>query len=370
MLTRLELKELASHTLDQANFVSLYLDLDPSRVKRDDWHLHYKNLVKSIPTEARAAVMIDLDRIEQFLGDHPDGVKRGLAVISCSAHDYWWVYHSALGFPSELVVKNDPYITPLVTLLDQYQRYVVVVVGSEDARLFLLGMGDIVEMTEFFRPSVMGDASRDGGWGDMGALRAQRRREHTQRVLFKDVALAMDSLLNREEIKRVLLGGTDSARGRFKEALPEALSHRVVGEFHVEKNVGHKEIVAKLMPVMQAVERRFEKKALEELFHKTSTGQGAVLGLEGVLGALQQGNVRKMFVLEGKPHRGMVCQTCAALTPLSDEPCPYCGGNLKEVAKMLDLALQKATSQGARVDILHESPELAKEGGIGAVLRF
>lgn len=375
MITRLELKELASHTLDDAHFVSLFLNVDPKQVKQDEWQLHFKNLARralaAMPNGDRPKVAPDLDRLERYLADHPNGLKRGLAVVSCCAKDFWWVYHSALPFMADLVIKRDPYIKPLMQQLDQYQRYLVVVVGAEEARFFVAGMGTIQEVTDIYRPLDVSNATRDGGRGDMGALRAQRRKDNNQRILFKDAAAVMERLLTKEEIKRALLGGTDAARGHFKEVLPEPLRHKVVADFHIDRNAGHKEVLDLCLPMMKDVEFQFERKALAELFNRVGLAVGgSVLGLSDVLAALQQGNVRKIFVMTNLADGGMACDHCGALTPRRDRSCPYCGGKMLDAPFIFDLAIQKAIEQGARVDLLEDAPELVKAGGIAAMLRY
>jgi len=374
MLSRLELKELASHTLDGAHFVTLYLNLDPKQVKHAELPLHFKNLVRTLPTTDKAKVAPELNSIEKFLADHPTGLKRGLAVIACSERNFWWVYHSALPFKDDLVVKRDPFLKPLLLQLDQYSRYVVAVVGREEARLFIAGMGEMLEVTDFFRLANVDnpsrDGSRDGAWGGMGKIREQRKKEHTTRILNKDVAAAMEDLMKREEINRILLGGTDQSRGHFKEALPEALAHKVVAEFHVDKNAGIKEMLEIILPVMKDVEFNFERRALQELFEKSGKEAGGVIGLNPVGNALQQGNIRKMFLISDQLEKGMVCGKCSALTPVIVGPCPYCGGEMETVTHMYDLAIQKALDQGVRVDLIEHSPDLKKAGGIGALLRY
>jgi len=369
MLTRLQLKELASHTLDGAYFVTLYLNLNPAHVKRDQLQVRFRNLVRSLPPTDRSNVAQDLDKIERFLGDNPSGLKRGMALVSSHRKNFWWEYHSAIPFRDELVIKKEPYLKPLAAQLDLYQRYILVVVGGEDARLFIAGMGEVIEITELYAPEPPAYANRDGGTGDMGGIRARRRKEESRRILNKDIATALDSLMKREEIKRILIGGTDQARGRLKEALPESITKRIVSEFAIDRNAGFKELLDKALPAMIAAEKRFEKIALQELFDKTGIAGGGVFGMANVLQALRQGNVRKLYLIAEQIEPGMVCKSCKAMTPLRDGRCPYCGGELERVSHMFDLAMQTALEQGARVDIIEHAPELKKEGGIAALMR-
>jgi peptide subunit release factor 1 (eRF1) len=375
MISRLELKELASHNHDDTYFVSLFLNVDPKQVKKEEWQLHFKNLSKqaltTMPNGDLGKVLPDVERVERYISDHPTGMKRGLAVISSSMRNFWWVYHSALPFVPNLVIKRNPYLNPLVHQIDQYQRYLVAMVGSEDARLFIAGMGELIEVTDFYHPHSSSNALRDGSRGDMGEVRANHRREHTQHVHFKDIANTVEKLLAREEIKRVLLIGGDAARGHFKEALPEPLKARIVGESTVEHNARERDILERVLPLMKAAEYQFERKALAELFNRVGSSEGgSVLGMADVLTALQQGNVRKMYVMTHLTADGMRCKQCGALSKLHESDCSYCGGAMEKIPFIYDHAIQRAIDQGAHIDLLDDAPELAKWEGIGALHRY
>jgi peptide subunit release factor 1 (eRF1) len=375
MITRQELKALASQKFEDAYFVSLFLNVDPKEKLKDNWHLHFKNLAKnaltSIPQPDKLEVGRDIERLEKYLLDRPDGLKRGFTAISCAKKEFWWTYHSAIPFPNELIVHRNPYLKPLMLQFDQYQRYLVVIVGGDEARLFISGMGELESVASVDRPISHTDPTRDGHRGDMGELRAQRHREKEMRVLLKDLATTIDKVKQQEEIKRILLGGTDNARGKLKELLSDWLLDKIVAEFHIEHNASEKEILDRVLPVMKEVEYKFERKALKELFDRIGTGEGGgVLGLSDVLTALQQGNIRKMFVMSHFPLAGMVCAHCHALTPVRERDCPYCNEKLQEAPHIVDLAIQKAIDQGVRIDMIDDSADLIKAGGIGAMLRY
>ncbi len=374
MVTRHELKELASYMLQDDFFVSLYLNVAPKDNPKDEWLLHFKNMARDALNQLKAEELRhakpDIEHIEKFLSDRPEGMKRGLAVISCRSLNFWRVYHTAQPFINQLIIERDPYIKPLVSMLDTSQRYLVVVVAGTRARLLITGAGQIEGITTIARPPLTLDPTRDGSSGDMGQVRAQRKKEHGQRRLFKEVAAAVERTIYDERITRILLSGPDKVRGRFKDALPEPFKEKVVGEVSVDQNAGDSEILRRCQPVMHEIQRRFEHKALAELFDRAGAREGSVLGLSDVLTALQQGNVRKLYVMSNMVTPGMVCSNCGALTPERGRPCPYCDGKMIRVPYMLDLAIQKAIDQGASVDMLEESHDLARTGGIGAMLRY
>lgn len=373
MFTKQELKDLASYVLEDACFVSLYLNVDPKDNPKEEWQLHFKNMarnsVANLTVGEACHAQDEINVIEKYLADKPDGLKRGLAIISSQAKEFWRIYHTAMPFRNELIIDKDPYVKPLALMLDQFQRYLVIVVGRETARLLIARMGEIEEVDTMTKPKLDVNRSRDGGKGDMGEVRATKKMEKARHLLFKDAVTAMDKVLLTEGIKRVLIGGTDKGRGHFKGLLTDHFkTNRIVGEFSVDSNASEHEILEKLIPVMKDVEFQFERKALDDLFDNASNG--SVMGLSDVLTAVQQGNVRKLYVLSDVITPGMVCKNCSALTPERSRMCPYCDGEMEHVPHMLDLVIQKALDQGSRVDMLSESERLSKAGGVAALLRF
>lgn len=371
MITHHELKELSALSLSNNQIVSLYLNVSPHDNPKGDFTVTLKNLTKSalstLDTQAQNSVRADLDKIEHFFADRPDGLKRGLALFSCQAMGLWKLYSTMLPFENNMVIARSPFLKPLLAMADLYQNYLALVVGKTKARLLVTSFGEIQELTSIYAPPNENDSGRDGSTGDMAVLRAKRAEEKVQRIVHKDAIKAAEQVLKEENIKRILLGGTDEGRGRFKEAMPQNMRERVVSEFRVDRNASDHEILENLLPLMKEVEHSFERKALQELFDQNGK---YVIGLSDVLTALQQGNVHKMYALTDATEPGMVCLQCGALTPMRDRPCPYCGGVMQVVPHMLNLAISKAIEQGARVDMLTEAPQLEQAGGIGALLRF
>lgn len=371
MITRQELKELALHKIENAFFISLYLNVDPANIQKDGWLLHFKNMsrdaLNKLKSRDKTRVQKDMELIEGYLADRPEGMKRGLVIFSCAEKPFWREYHSQLPFTNQLIVDHNIFLKPLAVLTDLYQRYLVAVVGKTTARILLTSIGEIEELTNIITEMSEPDTAKDGRIGDMAELRAERQRDKIKRIVHRDAMKVVESILAEEKIKRILVGGTDRNRAHFKEIMPQPLREKVVGEFAVDKRANNREILEKLMPVMHEIEYNFERKALDELFNQST---GTVLGLSDVLTALQQGNVHKMYVLSSVTTPGMVCKRCGALTPERDRNCPYCASEMKRVPYMLDLAIQKAMDQGARVDMLDEAPRLDVAGGIGALLRY
>lgn len=370
MFNRKELKDLASISLQDDYYVSLYLNVDPKDNPKDKWLIQFKTLAKETLNEMDSHIQTimqnDITNLESYLTDRPSGLKRGLAVISSASNDFWKAYHTAIPFQDQLVIDHKPYIKPLASMIDTYSRYLIVISGSKRVRFLLSGMGETEELSLIDRRDIETGSDRDGGTGDMGEVRAQKQKEQIQKQLYKDAVQMLDQIQREENIERILLGGSDPNRGKFRDNVPDRITEDIVGEFTVEVAAPVNDVQERAEPVMKEAEYNFERKALDELF-----GNGnSVLGLSDVLTVLQQGNVHKLYVMSEMTIPGMICSSCGALTPERDRPCPYCDGKMNKVNYMLDLAIQKAIEQGARIDMLDEAPRLVKAGGIGAKLRY
>lgn len=372
MITRHELKELASFKVEDVNFVNLFLNVDPTENPKDEWLVHFKNMardtINNLKPHQKKEVQKDIELIEKYLSDRPEGMKRGIAIISCREKGFWRTYNTAIPFLNKMIVDSDPFIKPLAAMIDLYQRYLVVVVDNTRAKVLITSVGEIEEVNDISSDIDNSNAGKDGSKSDFGSHRAaDKQRDKVQRNVYKGTLKVIEVVQAEEGIKRILLGGTDRARANFKEALSLPLREKIVGEFVVEAKSNNSDILERLMPVMKDVEYKFERKALDSLFDQNKS---TALGLSDVLTALQQGNVHKMYVLSHVTTPGSSCTQCGALTPERDRPCPYCGSAMRHISYMLDHAIQRAIDQGARVDMLDDAPRLEKVGGIGAVLRY
>jgi peptide chain release factor subunit 1 len=155
-----------------------------------------------------------------------------------------------------------------------------------------------------------------------------------------------------------------------KGLLPKTVLDKVVGTFHAGMFEGNAEVMKKVEPALRGYEREQEEKAVKELLTRAMKDEKAVVGLEDVLKALEGGRVMKLLLLRDFSRRGFQCSGCGALSIKGEVNCPYCGGKMEEVGYIVDLAAQKVVEQGALVEVVAESEELEKAGGIGAFLRF
>jgi len=373
MLTYSELKELSSMSGDGKLFVSLYLDVDPLTNPKADYVIHFKNMLKEkmdgLDKDVEKKIKEDIGKIERFLRDNKREFKKGIAVISSSGLDIWRNYHLSLPVKNEIVIDKSPYINPLLFLLDNYQRCAVLLVDKELARIFIIHLGEIDEYTELFTPDIPGKHKR-GGWFSLQQARFERHIDYHVNLHIKDVVKTLEDFLHKESINKIIMGGSEDAIAKAKKMLPNVTTQKIISTFHAEITMGEKEVLGKTLRLIEEFEKEKAKNTIEKLITKAMKNEMAVTGHDDVLFNLNEGRVMRLIFLKDIVISGYRCTGCGFLTTQEIKSCLYCGGKVEKMGNLIDFVVQKSMQLSVPVEVITESAELAKAGGIGAFLRF
>jgi peptide chain release factor subunit 1 len=377
MLDREELKEIANMEGKEGYFISLYLNVDPMFNPRGDYMVHFKNMMKNAAESINKAVYKDvkddLGKVENYVVSNKRLFKKGLAIISSSANSFWKEYNLNVPVKNELIVDKTPYAKPLMDILDNYQRYAILLVDKESARIFMVHLGEIVEYGEVQTPDVPGKHKK-GGWFSLSQNRYERHIDFHVALHLKDVVEKIDSFLSGEYIGRLIIGGSDEAVTAVKGMLHKTVLDKVIDTVKIEMFAKPDEIIKKVQLVVLKYEKQKEQEEVDFLIERAMKNENAAIGLENVLNALQEQRVMKLFFVKDYKASGYICNSCGLLAAQKMaqkiESCSYCGGEIETVDYIIDLAAEKAVQQGAIIEIVTESKKLLDAGGIGAILRF
>jgi peptide chain release factor subunit 1 len=373
MLSREELRDIAKMRGKGAFFVSLYLNVNPMTNVKDNYAIHVKSMIKqtadNLDRKVLKKVAADFEKIESFILTNKTIFKKGLALLSSHENRFWKEFHLSIPFRNEIIVDKLPYIKPLLDILDNYQRYAILLVDRETARIFLVHLGDIEEYTEVHSHDVPG-RHKKGGWFSLAERSYERHIDYHVGLHLKDVIKHLGPFLSGEYVGRLIIGGAEEAVTKVRNMLPQAISDRIMGTFQAEMIATGKEILEKTEPIVQAYERQKEEDDIDDLLTKAMKNENAVLGIENVLNALQEGRVMKLVFLKGYKHSGISCRQCGYLTVQDASSCPFCKGEMQEARYIVDLIAQKAVEQGALIEVAHDNIKLRESGSIGAFLRF
>jgi len=373
MLSREELKEIAKMQAGDAFFISLYLNVNPMTNIKNNYVIHVKNMLKDTAEKLDKIVLkkvnSDLEKIESYIVTNKRAFKKGLSILSSSEKNYWREFQLSVPVKNEIIVDRAPYIKPLLDILDNYQRYALLLVGRESARLFIVHLGEIEEYSEVHTEDIPGKHKK-GGWFALSGKSYERHTDYHISLHLKDVVKQLETFLSREYVGRLIIGGSEETIKKVKAMFPQTVADKIIGTFQAEMFAKGNEILEKAQPVLQAFEKKKEAETVNDLLTRSMKNENAVIGIEDVLNALQEGSIMKLIFLKDYKQTGLSCKNCSYLNIQDIASCPYCKGEMQKVNYVIELTAQKAVEQGAIVDIIPENKTLQESGSIGAFLRF
>lgn len=370
MISEKELQELVDFHA-KSSVLSLYLNVDPTQHTKDEYRLTLKSMLKGVANEASAE---DLAEVERYFDFQYDWQGKGVVIFSCLEEDFWRAYPLAVPVENHIFVADSPYIKPLTDVLDEYDRYGVILVDREGARLFLFHQGELEEaegtLGEEVKRTKRGGGSAAGRLGGLTARASRHEEEIAQRNLREAAELAA-RFFEGGRCSRIILGGTDETLTQFQGMLPKELQEQVVGSISLDMTASEVEVLERSMEVIQEVDRRRKGELVEQLFTAaTSKGGHGALGLDDTLAAVQEGRAHILVVAEGYAAPGYGCQNCGYVAAHELEECPFCGGEVTQIEDAVNTIVRKAIESGMEVEVVKGDATLEEAGSIGAILRY
>ncbi len=384
-----QLEELAKYRKQTDEpMVSLYLNVAPP----EDYKTHLNSMIRTTRNELKDRMDKDrfeaVDRLFGTIEKHAKNTFHNLkntrlVVIFADTTGFWQEYRLPVSLPGELAVEPDPYIRPLTTLMDEFERYLVLVADSRHARLFSLYLGDFEEHPDIFMESDVPDrvrvnVSMASGGGSGGAkvyqgLGDKRIEGHIKDQIHKHLKASADKTFEyfrEKDFTRLIIGTPDDKnRPWLRDHLHSYLKDRLAGEFNARPTLPDNELKNMALETAAAYERENEKRIIDTLFEKSTSGSMAVLGIDPVIRALRRGQVHTLVIENGYKTRGYLCLNDHNLST-TETACPLCEAPMTEVDDIIDEMVEEAILHNSEVKhVFTEHPEFEKYHA-GAVLRF
>lgn len=372
MFERKDLEMLEKFDSEGEYVISLFLNVSPQERKRGGYLSKFKNLIKTLPSEKTSSVIQDIEKIEKFLQSERESFKKFLVLFSCSKKGLWQRYDLNVELKDEIVIDKTPYTTPLFDLLDNYQKYGVLLVDKRSARVFLVFLCDIKEYGMVEHDHVPGKHKK-GGWFALAEKRYERHIEHHIKIHLKDVLDKFGDFLKDREIRRLIIAGPDEAIHELMKIIPNNVKQKIVGRVLIEKYASAEEVLAKVTPIINEYEQLKESETLKDLITRSRKNENAVLGIDDVLKYLRERRVMKLIIPKDHKIEGYVCSSCGFSTTQKIDCCIECGGCIMKTENLIEKATEMALNNSALIEVVRDEKErnlLISNGGVGAFLRF
>ena len=368
-LTQDLIRSLAAFRGREAPVVSLYLDVDGRRYLRPaDYEVQLDALLREAAqrTNTHGAGEDDLRRIAGHVKGGLDRSRtRGVAIFSCAAHDLWEVLELPVSVRNQVVVNATPHIRQLETVLDENERFGVLLVDRQRARMFVFELGELVERSELV--DQLPRHEDDGGEWDKDHV-----RDHTQQAAHQHLrraAQATFEMFQGRPFDHLVIGAPEEVAGALTRELHPYLRDRIAARVNVPVGATDAAIRQAAIEVQAQVERATEAALVQRLRDTVGAGNGGVAGLPEVLSALGQRRVDTLLVSEGYEAPGWRCPACGCMCARGPR-CPLCAAAMSQVEDVVEEAMEEALNQRCRVEVVVGSADLDVLGRIGALLRF
>ncbi len=366
------IRELASRGDTKEPFLSLYIDTNRNdESQRDRIRLFLKHesqrIRESLGGNGKDAAALEqgIRQITDYVENSLEPETRGVVIFTCPGNDLFIPLQLPAAVTPELVIGSRPQLRQLIQLRETYPPVAVALVDAKYARLFDLQFGRILEEIDLENP----DQPRrhdQGGWSQANMQR--HVQDHIDRH-HKDVAEVLTRIVERGNVRSVILSGQERNLANFRAQLPKRVQDKLIGTLHLGIRSTPDEVVEacrKLIQSEESVRKAQLLGSVEEFAQKN--GRGA-LGLEAVIAAANERKLGSLFLSAAAAARGWKCRSCGILGLSVPLGCPACASGIVTVDLVEEL-IAAAEREDATVEFLEGESLLDRYQGIGALLRF
>ncbi|MDX6711512.1 MAG: peptide chain release factor subunit 1 [Blastocatellia bacterium] len=356
--------------------LTVYLNTDLSLEANIDrgFKIMLKDLLRDIEQrldmEERKEFEADAERVKHFV-EYYHEPQRGLVMFVDDSEDFFQIQELRVGVRDRAWWSETPYLRPLIEIMDEHERYGLVVTDRKQARLFTIYLGEIEEQMEAFAEADVTHIKSSGMDHLRSQMNIERKADEHAHWHLKHVAELMSRLARRHDFDRLILAGTVEATSELNGLLPKALRARVVRRIVLPVEASLKVVLDETLKVEEEIERELEVRTVEDLIN-ASGERKAVLELDRTLDAVQQRRVWQMVYRDGFEAHGTECTNCGALSALEGDTCVYCGKPVREVRDVVSRADTRVIEMRAKVECVRgaAADRLKEVGSIGALLRY
>jgi peptide chain release factor subunit 1 len=358
-LAEIDLRALSEATDDDDTFLSVYMPAGKGRLEVLGGR--QRAIEKALPKKLAKSFAETWAMIEPAIAADPLKGERGRAVFASAPLGFFSAFRLALDLQPIVVIDRSPFLLPLAKLREDYEDYLLLLLDSREARLFL-ARSDLLAELERTKIDLM-NKHKKGGWSQM---RFSRIRQGEIRSFLSKVVEDL-SRQDLASVRGLVLAGPGDAKNQLLQMLPSSLKGIMLGVLDAAMDAPLKEMVERGDELAGEKEVSRSKLLARRLKDAALKGGAAAFSPLEVRKALEEGRVGYLLVSSGFSLPGMICKSCHHPS-LPGKTCPDCGGEL--AALQLEELYMLASRTGAELVLVEDDDFLEKIGHVGAILRY
>lgn len=295
---------------DADRTLSLYLTVDASRLENHaatpGWRIWLKNALRELQVEHPEDETFNAlrkraeERLEQYRGH-----SKGLALFLTPSGEQ--EFELPVPLTESSVAYGRASLAPLLWLIDEYERTLILIVDQDRARFISGYMGgatregfhnndfaayDFPEKTQM--PTGHNQGGRVSGGSNRDAF-AATEGDHRRRF-FQEVAEQARRLKEETRSDRLIIGGSEEAAHAVKREMHDTVAKSVIAIVPIPQWVDDGEVVRQAAPIALAYERQREVDLVEETISFAKSGSRGALGHPAVAACLERQQVEQLIL--------------------------------------------------------------------------
>jgi peptide subunit release factor 1 (eRF1) len=315
--------------------------------------------------DPRESVEADRERIMSYVNNEAPADASGLAIFACYAENLWETI--PLMVPVDFYVAEDryPHLFRLARIIDDFETYAVVLADQQESRILVISHNQTEQVGE---TQAQDDIKRfeAGGWAQMIF---QRRTDNIVKMHTNEIADKLGRIIKRYDVQHVIIAGSVSIKSMVLESLPKPIQEKLVDFVNLDIDDNLPRIMEVIEPMMRNVELEQEAADIAQLEEQVGTQHEGVVGVAETAMALTKGQVRTLFLIQNFSGNGVECPNCGTIRPGMRANCPYDGTEMQSI-DLREVFVNRATQQGATIQVVEQSEFLDQHGGVGALLYY
>jgi peptide chain release factor subunit 1 len=367
-VTDIDLRALSEIYDERDIYLSVYMksssaaELDSSRSFIAS---RFRAMDKSLPADLRQAFRSTMSLVEESVASSSWKGERSRVIFTAEPLSFLHVYRLGLEIEPLVVLDSSPFLLPLARLRDDYEDYGLLLLDSQEARLFTI-RSRLLQETSQSSIDLM-NKHKKGGWSQM---RYNRLRKGAIKSFLAEVVEDLLHLEGLENMRGLVIAGPAEAKIEIMEMLPFQIKEKVLGLLDASMGAAPAELIEMGDRLALEKERTSGRERAAELRSAVLRGQLYASGADPVRDALLQGRVKSLLLLDGFEIPGWICESCQYFQEGSQpESCPRCNGRTSRV-NLLEELYELAQKTGAEVEFVEEDEFLRSLGGVDAILRY
>ena len=375
MVSYEDIRELQQYpTSNDSLVLSLYVDIDQS--KAVNLNRGFETAVESLFRQMsegngnhRKRCEEERNQVMRFFREYqPHG--RGLVIFSDIQKRFWWHRDLQVQVATEGRLSPHPWVRPLLAVLEEHDRFAAVLIDKHRGRILTvdaMGMEQVADLISDV-PNRHATTGTDHIWsqGQMGRDHLKHLKWHASHV-----ATELETIVDRNRIECIVVGGPIEATSVFVNELPKRLQNAVIDTIQVPIDASYDRLLEELRSAKESYERSEEAKLVESMVTAAHKNDRAVLGAVDTIEAINEGRVYCMVVARDYRAEGAECSSCRSLFVEQRGECPVDGATLSVAPDLINRASRRVLEQDGRVRVVsREASNRLGQTGIGAILRF